>query len=151
LAIYATIPGIVTVGRDRADLDEILRPAIILLDGKEEPATRISGNTQPTQMPPAYFWLIMQTWYLAQKRDTLDNQYLNQVLNPIGPELMAVRAKIIPAVIQDDTLVALSQGGRVEYRGYDTDMQSGSTMGAEGGMMNLHFAISYPLVYQDLM
>lgn len=140
-----------TVDIDRADLDDIQRPAIILLTGKEETATPYGGQSLPTGMPGAYFWMRPQTWVLLKQRDTLTNATLNQQPDPVDQELRFWRRLILPAVLQDDNLIALSQGGRVEYRGYDTDMQSGSSMGAEGAMMNLHFAISYPLNYADLI
>lgn len=155
-ALLATVSGITAVYRDRGELPDgkIIGklPAVILLDGREARSeltpNKISGHVQ---MPPGLFTLFPQIFVVLKPRDTLANETLNKVAAPVGPELSAYRVKVLKAILNDDTLIALvGPNGQIDYVGHDTDMQTGSTLGALGAMIQFHFSFTYVLKPSDL-
>lgn len=149
--LLAAVPGIKGVFRDRGELPpQDKTPGIVLLDGVEKIKTELAGRNF-TAMPVAVFTLLPQVFLVLSLRDDVDNTLLNGTSNPVWQELSAFRVKIISAVLNDDSLVALlGDNGSVEYRGFDSDMQTGSTIGSLGATMQFHFAISYVLDPSDL-
>jgi hypothetical protein len=148
----ATLPNIGTaadgtpaVYRDRGEVLEPNKPAVVLLDGVERTESVVRG-TNVVVMPPAVVGLIPQIFVLLRMRDDGANTHLDGQLAPIGPELSAWRANIIALLAQDNTLAAmLGTNGRIEYRGSETDMQTGSTIGVEGAVLQMNFALFYVL------
>jgi len=150
--LLAEVTGIVGVFRDRGELPpQDKTPGIILLDGKEELKTPLGGDNF-TAMPVAVFTLLPQVFLVLSLRDTVDNTTLNGVSDPVWTEMSAFRAKIVYAMLTDDDLVALiGDNGSIEYRGFDSDMQTGSTLGSLGATMQFYFAISYVLDPSELV
>ena len=150
--LLATLPGIGTaadgtpaVYRDRGEVLEGNKPAVVLLDGVERTESIVKG-TNVVVMPAAVVGLIPQIFVLLLKRDDAANTLLNGQLAPIGPEISGWRSRIIALLAQDNTLAAmLGPNGRIEYRGSDTDMQTGSTIGVEGAVLQMNFALFYVL------
>lgn len=135
LAALAAIPGVQTTWRNRGELPEDKRPAVVLLDGTESSRTdtfdrgRIKASVNIITMLP-------QVFLLLKPRDTPKNE-------GVGEELSDYRTKIIKAICSDSELVNyVGPNGQIEYRGCDTDMQTGSTLSGE---MQLHFAFRYVL------
>jgi hypothetical protein len=149
--LLASVDGIRGVYRDRGELPpQEKTPGIVLLDGKEEIKNKLAGYNF-TAMPPAIFTLLPQIFLVLSVRDTVDNSTLDGVDSPVWSELSSFRIKIIRAMATDETLVAMiGDNGSVEYRGFDSDMQTGSTIGSLGATMQFHFAISYVLDPSDL-
>lgn len=141
--LLGDVSGIKNVFRDRIELQREELPALVLLDGRELPMSQIP-YLKRVKMPPALFKIETQIWLALVPRDDITNATLDGVPAPIGPELSAYRMKILDAVINDPTLVAiLTTTGQMEYRGHETDMAVGST--AVGNMM-MRFDFTYVLV-----
>lgn len=149
--LLGEIDGVVSSWRNRGELPaKEHTPAVIVLDGGEKISTNIKGQNF-NEMVSAYFTLTPEVFLVLTQRDTVENNTVNFESNPVGEELSAYRTKIIAAVVSDETLTAMvGDGGQIEYRGSETDMRTGSTIGAFGAQMQLFFAITYPLRIQDL-
>lgn len=149
--LLGAVAGIKGVFRDRGELPPRQKtPGILLLDGKEKLKTVQTGKNF-TAMPPAIFTLYPQVFLVLTPRDDVTNTTLSRAVNEVWKELSAFRMLILDAVLNDDSLVALiGDNGSVVYNGFDSDMQSGSTIGADGATMQFHFAISYVLDPRNL-
>ena len=151
-SLLATLPnlgkaanGSPAVYRDRGGVLEENKPACVLLDGIERTES-IVKPLNVVKFPPAIVGLMPQIFVMMRMRDEADNTTLDGQPNPIGPEISSWRAQIIALLAQDENLAAmLGPNGRVEFRGSDTDMQTGSTMGVEGAVLQLNFALFYVL------
>lgn len=152
LAVYRTVPGLKQVDghgsawRNRGLLPNEWRPGIILLDG----SLRIRQNTTvglktnrsymddiSSRVVPAEMTLLPQTFILLQVRENQDNE-------GVGEELSQFETSLLAMLMHDDELWDLLGGGgsgNIEYRGNDTDMQTGSSM---EGQMQLEVALTYP-------
>jgi hypothetical protein len=137
----ASISGVKTCARDRGLLDEDEKPAIILLDGREDIAQTDVVRHKSVRMPPAIFRLQPQIFVVLPQRDTTMNTTLNGLPAPIGPELSAWRDLILGALINDPTLVGLlGSEGQITYQGHETDMQTGRTLlGAMQLFVHFHY------------
>lgn len=150
--LLATVPGIKGVFRDRDQLPpEEKTPGIVLLDGTEQLKTDLTGRNF-TSMPDAVFTMRPQVFLVLTLRSDPDNTILpDGTVSPVGPELSLFRAAILNAVLGDESLAALcSDNGSVVYEGFESDMQTGSTIGSLGATMQFKFAISYVLMSSDL-
>src|SRR5260370_19700257 len=143
------ISGITNVFRDRADLKDSMCPAAIILDGRETRLSQVTPN-KFVKMPPVLMQLIPEIFIQLRKRDKLDNQYLDGVFNPVGPELSTYRMHVLAAIINDPALIDLLGGprcnGQILYNGCDTDMQSVGSIGAFGAQLQMHFEFLYILI-----
>lgn len=138
-----TVTGLHNVFRNRDQLPNAVLPAAVVLDGREEIITEIQ-NTRSVKMPPALFELWPQVWLALPPRDTVDNEYLNGQLNPIGPELSHFRMLMIDSILNDPTLATiLGPNGQMAYRGCETDMAIGSSV--KGNLM-LQFSFRYVFI-----
>jgi len=139
-----SVPGFATYWRDRGEVPPEdpetkapLLPAAIMLDGKEQVkvATTLL-RSYGTRVPPMEVTLLPQVWVVLMPAKNVTN--VGQ-----GEALSAFRIAILKAIVTDDNLVALLGGnGEIEYRGSETDMQSGSSL---LGQMRLDFALTYAL------
>lgn len=145
--LLGQVEGITAAYRDRGDFPKEKLPAAVLLDGTEEVRTVIQGHSL-TRMPAAVFTLLPQIFVVLKPRYdntnlTVEDANGKPISAPVGPELSAYRVKVLKAILSDINLAALlGNNGQIEYRGCDTDMQTGSTM---VGQLQLHFAFSYVL------
>jgi len=143
LLAVSTVDGIVAAKRNRFQLPPTMLPGVAVNDSKERAMqTHIGKGLEAT--PPLKFLLEPEVWVLLKARANYENE-------GVGEELSGYRAKIITAVLYDDELRSLVNGfdgnGDIEYRGHETDMQSGSMF---LGQMRLDFAFSYVLNPSDL-
>lgn len=137
-AILTTLAGDsgIFVYRDRADFDKEELPAYILLDGTE---TKLLQSKD--MRGPAIMLLQCQMFWVALQTD--NNLNVN-----VGPDLSAKRSAMIAAVVRDGELQdMLGPNGYIEYRGMETDMQTG---GEVIGQFRLDFAFAYVLDFNKL-
>lgn len=124
------------VWRDRAELDTDELPAYVLLDGIE---TRSLGST--TRRGPQIMLLFPQIFYVPVPTE-------NQMNEGIGPRLSSHRALLVKSIVNDSQLQdMLGDNGYVEYRGMETDMQTGAEV---KGQFKLDFALAYVLNFNKL-
>lgn len=146
--LLPNISGIKSTWRNRGGLDDIERPAVILLDGKEfifPPFREVPGR-KTVKMPPVVMTLKPQIFIVLQLRDNVTNMTLNNAPDPVGPELSAWRMKVKAAIENDPTLIGLlTDNGQITYCGCDTDMQTGSSIGALGAMLQFDYEFNYVL------
>jgi len=152
VTILQGVPGFVNVWRDRdagaprdPTTQDPLLPAAIVLDGKVIPevaAKWVMDFTTGTQkLSPGLYSLQPQVWIVLMPRETIEN------IN-VGSELSDFEQKVIKAVTTDETLIGiLGMNGKIEYRGNETDMQSGSSL---EGQMKVDFAFTYVMNPADL-
>lgn len=149
MELLGQIEGITAVYRDRGELPDDKLPAAVLLDGKETLKSSISGH-KFNAMPTALFGLYPQIFIILRPRDDVSNETLDGVPAPVGPELSAFRVKVLNAMKDENLALMLGANGQVEYLGFDTDMQTGSTIGAMGAQMQFHFCFYYVLDPSEL-
>lgn len=143
-----TTPGFVTVWRDRGEVPPVdsetkvpLLPAAILLDGREQPRVRTEGHAYGTRIPGTIVTLMPEVWIVLMPKENVTNA-------GVGEELSAYRVKIVRDIVLDDTLIAIvGSNGEIEYRGCETDMQSGGLL---EGQMRLDFGLTYALIPGEL-
>lgn len=126
----------INVYRDRAEFDASELPAYVLLDGTETKLLQAKN-----MIGPAIMLLQAQLFWVAKPTE-------NQLNVDVGPELSAKRSAMIAAVVRDGTLQdLLGSNGYIEYRGMETDMQTG---GEVIGQFRLDFAFAYVLDFNKL-
>jgi hypothetical protein len=126
--------------RNRGGLPPELRPGIVMLDGVEDHLSYVEKRGRPA-LSPNKVRLRPQIFILLTPRDTVKNE-------GVGQELNAYRVKVVQAMDQDPTLMALiGANGEFVYVGGSTDMQTGSAMKGE---FKLDFAVVYPFNPSEL-
>jgi hypothetical protein len=137
------------VYRNRAEFDEkkYVPPFLVYLDGTErkllDPNTtrRDGARGGHLGVPPMIMEMLPQI-FLIMAPKLLDKAA------EYGPEISDWRMKVLKAIIKDDVLLAiLGANGGIDYRGMETDMQTGRTM---EGQLQFTFAFRYVLNPSDL-
>ncbi len=119
------------VYRDVAALEDRQLPAYVLLDGNESPWQESSDRRTSLTMV-----LTPQIFYVPVPPETAMNE-------GIGPLLSDHRVTLLKAIMLDGELADLcGSNGYVEYRGMETDMQTGAEV---KGQFKLDFAVAYVL------
>lgn len=134
MAIAATIDGIETVVRNRGLLKDEQRPAIVILDADESPASP-SVTKIPSRggIMPSLINMRPEMYYLEKEARIQNVQ--------IGEKLNAVRMLVCAAIANDADLKALlGPNGGIIYNGAITDLKSGSALTGE---MKLDFTYRY--------
>jgi hypothetical protein len=149
--LLGQVTGVQGVYRNRGELPPREKtPGIIFLDGVVERKTQLDGYNF-NAMPPAVFTLRPEIVLALTPRDDVGNTLLDGADAPVGPEMAAFETKILNAILNDDSLVAmLGDDGSVVYEGFDSDMRNYSSIGATGAVMIFKFAFSYVLDPSDL-
>lgn len=151
LAVLETVEGVAEVDdeksvfRNRGQVADEKRPAIVLLDG----SLRLRSNTTPSGgrnrnftddgesgLLPGEYTLVPQIFVLLPLAPNSDNEGQGELLS-------VFEINILAALSVDDELWELLGGrgnGIMEYRAMDTDMQTGSSM---EGQMQLDVAFTY--------
>ena len=146
LTTLAESTDIPYVWRDRAEFDYeetspgsgVFKdlPAYVLLDGTETKLLQSKDMRGPSIM-----LLQAQLFYVTRPTE-------NQLNVGFGPALSSQRSAMITAVVRDGTLQDLvGPNGYIEYRGMETDMQTG---GEVIGQLRLDFAFAYVLDFNKL-
>lgn len=137
--ILTTLAGStgINVFRNRAEFDETEFPCYVLLDGDERKQTGSSDKRGPQIM-----LLTPQIFYVPVPTE-------NQLNTGVGEDLSAKRVAMIKAIMQDSTLFEnlLGDNGYAEYRGMETDMQTGAEV---KGQFRMDFAFAYVLNFSKL-
>lgn len=135
LDVLAGVDGVVLAARNRAEVSESRRPAIILLDADDEADEAIRGRGRPA-FGPSRVEMTPEIWLLAGGAE-----------NNAGSELNTLRARIVRAVSTDAGLQALCLDGDIFYAGCNSRFAAGRQI--EGDML-IRFAFSYILNPQEL-
>ena len=137
-AILTTLADgtMIRVYRDRAEFDHTELPAYVLLDGIETTGVRGADRRGPQIM-----LLTPQIFYVPQPTETQFNV-------GVGPDLSEMRVAMIKTIMQDSDLSdLLGSNGYAEYRGMETDMQTGAEV---KGQFRMDFAFAYVLNFNKL-
>lgn len=151
LAILGGIDGLTParIFRNRGEFDEkkVQLPIMILLDGTERKmldantARRDGARGGVPAVVPMLMELTPQVYLIMAPKD-LDKA------GEYGPEMSDWRMKVLAAIMKDGALLALlGANGSIDYRGMETDMQTGRTM---EGQLQFNFAFRYILNPSDL-
>jgi hypothetical protein len=136
LAILNSVADGISVYRNRAAMEDKELPAYVLLDGTEERGivpTQRRGQQQMIVVP--------QVFYVPVPPE-------NQMNEGIGEALSLHRSALLKAIMTDGPLAMLAgDNGYVEYRGMETDMQTGAEV---QGQFRLSFAVAYMLNFTKL-
>lgn len=136
LAVLKGIVGVAEVYRNKDEVPEAAKPAIVLLDGNE--ATDVDP---PSNRPPSAAVRLTMTPEVFIFIDSPDHE-------AIGTSINDWRAKIIWAVLHDAQLLALvGTNGKLRYVGCETATARGRRI---EGQLLLKFEPVYVLRPQDL-
>lgn len=126
----------ISVYRDRAEFDDTELPAYVLLDGTETKQTGSSDKRGPQIM-----LLQPQIFYVPKPTE-------NQLNIGVPADLSGKRVAMIKVVMQDGQLQdILGDNGFIEYRGMETDMQTGAEV---KGQFRMDFAFAYVFNFNKL-
>lgn len=133
--LLGTIDGINLVARNRDEISEKSRPAIMLLDADESVEIGPDGAKPPRS--PALISMTPEIYVI-----------LGATPEEVGSILNAFRARIIKAILTDETLSSLvGPNGQIRYDGCATGLSRGRSMEGE---MGLSFSFIYPLIPAQL-
>jgi hypothetical protein len=122
-AVLSGIEGVVLVQRNSVDVPESKVPALVLLDGDENPLDEGSfGKGRGPNTP-----ILMQMFpeiYILMIEDPAD----------VGTSMNAMRSKVVDAITNDAQLAALSHNGDIRYGGMQTALALGRSMTGEAGL-----------------
>jgi len=144
-AVLASISGVATCARNRGLLTADERPAIILLDGREDIVSTVVPQ-KTVRMPPAIFRMQPQIFAILQQRDDATNATINGISKPVGAEINFWRDAILSALINDDALIEmLTTTGQIVFKGMETDLQTGGTIQGQLRLfIDFHYVWSPP-------
>jgi hypothetical protein len=127
--ILSEISGAPPVYRNRGDIQDIQRPAIVVLDGIEHNIASEQESIKTRRMVPAVIVMSPQIFMLLKERDNANNDTVGNLPDPVGAEINFWLDAIRGALSNDPLLLSyLTPNGQVIYRGCWTDMQTGSTL-----------------------
>lgn len=128
----AGVSGVKTVYRNRLDIPESKRPAVVILDADETVAsTAPEGRGRAGGPPPMVMEMTPEIYLLAGPQRSDEN---------VGTLINTLRINLIRAVLSDDSLLSLCKDGDINYLGFATGLAFGRSMEAEAG---LQFAFRY--------
>ena len=130
--VLKSIPTLNQWVRNRGELPDEKRPAIIMLDGDEH-ASETAFNRGRIGASPNMISLVPEVYISleARKPDNVNT----------GEDLSAIRVAILKAVLTDSVLLSLVGGnGEIRYNGCVTDLARGRNIDGEMGLM---FAFVY--------
>jgi hypothetical protein len=132
-----------TVVRNRGLIDNDKRPAIVILDGDEQPAILAPQSRTNSRhiFRPALVAMSPQIFIIMDElRPTGDKLYNGQLVN-IGTSLNLRRDALVKVLVTDAPLAnMLGPNGAIIYNGCETDLKSG---GGLAGQMRIDFIIKY--------
>jgi hypothetical protein len=133
--LLTTIPGMAAGYRNRVAIPPADLPAIVLLDGTERVFLSGQGrNRMPDKVGPSINIMEPQIFFVLRPKEL-------KKAAEYGPELSLWRGRIIRAIYDDMELATLlTANGAIEYRGSETDFQSGRT---NEGQLQLNFWFYY--------
>jgi hypothetical protein len=136
VVIAQTIEDVPHVFRNRLDLSERQRPAIVILDSDEIVDTAGSGPGRPARLSS----IVTMTPEILL--------LLQESASGVGPQLNMLRAQFLRAVLNDATLKTLTgPNGFIRYEGCATGLSRGRNMEGE---MGISMTFQYPLIISEL-
>lgn len=129
VVICSALEGVTLCARNRDELSDRQRPAVIILDADEvaiegEPKRANAAGPQIISMTPEIYILISGT------------------PETVGTELNAMRAALVSAVLTDETLRTITgANGSIRYEGCATGLARGRSMEGE---MGVSLSFQYP-------
>ena len=135
LVVAQGVSGVASAVRNKDEISDKARPAIVILDADEaaddaDPSNRPVRSPRRVAMTPEIYLL------LGAKPEH------------VGPEINALRAKFIKAVLTDSELLAIvGSNGDIRYEGCATSLARGRNMEGE---MGISFSLTYTLRPEDL-
>lgn len=136
--IYKILQGIKefkTVARNLDELPESSRPCAVLIDGDEVRSDTSEGRGRQV---------------VVMNMTPVISIGVSSSPDAIGAEANAIRAKVLPAILGDTTLLGLlskESRGRILYEGVSGRLSHGSLMASD---IQLNFSIFYLLNPDDL-
>ena len=120
------------------------RPAFLLYDG----GTKLTQDVRmhkSTRMPPTIWMMDPQIVLLLENRDTVENQKVDGVDSPIGPELSRWMMLIKDTITNDSVLTDLvTENGTHFLQSVETDLKVGRTVGAYGAWLMMLYEFYFP-------
>lgn len=137
-ASLVSVPGMTadTVFRNRDQLPDDKRPAILLLDGDEEGHAQADGRNRIASAPNLVT-MKPEIYFAIEDRKPQNED--------VGPDVNAMRAKILKTVLNDQSVIGLCTN--VFYAGLITDLAKGRDM---IGQMGLSINFTYYLKPSEL-
>lgn len=134
--VAGTVQGIVGAYRNRDEVSDDDRPAIIILDADEEASDAAFERGRPSR----------------QRNLVTMNPEIYIILGArpaqVGTEINTLRARLVKAVLLDGDLIALAgTNGEIRYEGCATALARGRQMEGE---MGVSISFTYPLDPQKL-
>lgn len=117
--------------RNRTNIPEAKLPAIVLLDADESADENPFGGKGRGPGGPVILNMKPETWIFV-----MDDP------KSVGPSVSDFRAKLLKAVLGDQTLIALCNGGDIRYDGFETALAGGRSMAGEA---RVSFTLRYVL------
>jgi hypothetical protein len=138
LAIAEAAPDVKNAARNKDEISDLARPAIVVMDGDEE-ADSNDPESRPTHAP--------RIVHMRPEIVIL----LSATPESIGTSLNTLQAALYKAIVTDAALISLARDGRsmqsIRYLGSETTIERGRA--AEGKRI-LHFLFTYPLCPEEL-
>lgn len=128
--VYQEVAGEKFAFRNRTDVPEKARPAIILLDADETTDESSYGKGRPAN-GPVIVGLTPETYLLVEGKSDSSAKADEK---KVGAEINALRIKVLKAVLHDASLVALCKDGEIRYDGFSTGLAAGRTMEGEASL-----------------
>lgn len=141
--------GIASVYRNHGPAETgilgVPRPAFLVYDG----GTKLTQDVRmhkSTRMPPTIWMMDPQIVVLLENRDTVENQKLDGVDSPVGPEISRWMTVIKDAITNDSVLTDLVTASGTHFlRSVETDLKVGRAVGAFGAWLMMLYEFYYPL------
>lgn len=141
LTLASKVAGIKSAWRNNINLDDLDPPATVILDGEEEVDPNIIERNVPNMTP-------MRVFLRPQVSIIVNEKTVN-----VGAVLGGFRALLVPTILQDEALIALSgsggssANGAIRYLGCAPSFEEGRLL---IGQLSLRFQISYIFDPSDL-
>ena len=134
LEVFAAVPGVKAAYRNRLDIAEGKRPAVVMLDADESVEDEPSGRGRPGDYGPFLATMVPEIYII-----------LGGPAAQVGTDLNGLRRLIVKAIFADDSLIRLTKDGDIRYLGFATGLASGRSMEGEAGIsFSFRYAIHPP-------
>jgi hypothetical protein len=132
-------------GPSQTGLLGVPRPAFLLFDGGSRLTQDVTRH-KATRMPPTIWCMRPQVVVVLANRDTVENQRLDGVDAPVGPEISSWMNLVKDTVTNDPVLLELVTSDGTHYlNSFDTDLKVGGPVGAYGAWLMMNYEFYYPV------
>lgn len=134
-AVLADIPGIKEVFRNRIDIPEAKRPAIVILDADESATQLTDGRGRSVAFAPLLCEMTPEIYIMGASAAPDGN---------VGSVLNDLRIAVIKAITSDQTLIETTKDSDITYLGFATGLASGRSIEGEAGISFQFRYLVYP-------